>query len=138
MLRLFLLILVLILNACLYEAEDKELSSAVKKDNISAWSGTYHGVLPCADCNRIELEIVLFEDFRYRMKTEKIGSIQFPSQVVDGKFKWRLDGDGLIQLDEKSDNMVFFVGSDGRLEMRSNDGKSYPNYKGEVCHLNKL
>ena len=111
---------------------------AVQADNVMAWSGTYRGVLPCADCNRIELEIVLFEDFHYQMKTEKVGSIQFPPQIVRGKFKWRFDGVGLIQLDDKGGNMVFFVGKDGKLEMRANDGRAYPNYKGEICHLNKL
>ena len=34
--------------------------------------------------------------------------------------------------------MVFFVRKDGKLEMRANDGRAYPNYKGEICHLNKL
>ncbi|MBR6026210.1 MAG: copper resistance protein NlpE N-terminal domain-containing protein [Neisseriaceae bacterium] len=139
MLRCCLFIFVLLLISCSHEIKDEELSSvAVQKDNTSIWSGAYRGILPCADCNRIELEIVLSEDFRYTMKTEKVGSIQFPPQVVRGKFKWRLDGEGLIQLDERGDNMVFFVGTNGKLEIRGNDGRVYPNYKGEVCHLNKL
>ena len=138
--RCFILIVLAVLFvACSpTKYDNRQQKQAVEKDNAQAWVGLYRGVLPCADCNRIELEIVLSEDFRYTMKTEKVGSIQFPPQVVRGKFKWRMDGNGLIQLDEKGDNMVFFVGNNGKLEMRANDGRAYPNYKGEVCHLNKL
>lgn len=133
-----LIISAVLLIACSPKIHNEKQKQAVEKDNTQAWAGVYRGVLPCADCNRIELEIALSEDFRYQMKTEKVGSIQFPPQVVRGKFKWRLDGVGLIQLDDKGDNMVFFVGEDGKLEMRANDGRAYPNYKGEICHLNKL
>ena len=138
LLRIYCIFLLSLLLACNQNLSEKKSAQAVKMQESSAWSGTYRGVLPCADCNRIELEIVLSEDFHYQMKTEKVGSIQFSPQVVRGKFKWRLDGVGLIQLDDKGDNMVFFVGKDGKLEMRANDGRAYPNYKGEICHLNKL
>lgn len=129
----------LLLVSCGENVDNKQtISNAQSVDNIKIWAGRYFGVLPCADCNRIELEIVLLHDFSYQMKTERIGSIQAASQIVNGKFKWRFDGDGLIQLDEKGDNMVFFVSTDGKLEMRSQDGLAFPNYKGEICHLNKL
>ena len=133
-----LMISAVLLIACSPKIHNEKQKQAIEKDNTQVWAGVYRGVLPCADCNRIELEIVLFEDFRYQMKTKKVGSIQFPPQIVRGKFKWRLDGNGLIQLDKNGDNMVFFVGKDGKLEMRGNDGKAYPNHKGEICHLNKL
>ncbi|MBR0129361.1 MAG: copper resistance protein NlpE N-terminal domain-containing protein [Neisseriaceae bacterium] len=133
-----LMISAVLLIACSPQIHNQKPKQAVQRDNTKVWSGTYRGILPCADCNRIELEIVLSADFHYQMKTEKIGSIQFPPQVVRGKFKWRLDGDGLIQLDDKGDNMVFFISQDGKLEMRANDGRAYPNYKGEICHSNKL
>lgn len=138
MLRIYCIFLLSLLIACNQNLSEEKSAQAVKMQESSVWLGTYRGILPCADCNRIELEIVLSEDFHYQMKTEKIGSIQFPPQVVRGKFKWRLDGDGLIQLDDQGDNMVFFVRKDGKLEMRANDGRAYPNYKGEICHLNKL
>ncbi|MBQ9683622.1 MAG: copper resistance protein NlpE N-terminal domain-containing protein [Neisseriaceae bacterium] len=138
MLRIYCIFLLSLLIACNQNLSEEKSAQAVKMQESSVWSGAYRGILPCADCNRIELEIVLSEDFHYQMKTEKIGSIQFPPQVVRGKFKWRLDGDGLIQLDDKGDNMVFFISQDGKLEMRANDGRAYPNYKGEICHLNKL
>ena len=127
-----------LLIACSQKIHDEKPKQAVQADNTKVWSGTYRGILPCADCNRIELEIKLLPNFTYQMKTQKVGSLQFPPQIVRGKFKWRLDGDGLIQLDDKGDNMVFFISQDGKLEMRANDGRAYPNYKGEICHLNKL
>lgn len=133
-----ILLCLLIFSACSPKINNTENTKAVQKENTTTWAGIYYGELPCADCNRIELEIKLSPDFTYQMKTQKVGSLQFPPQAVRGKFKWRLDGDGLIQLDENGDNMVFFVGKDGKLEMRGNDGKAYPNHKGEICHLNKL
>ena len=138
MLRIYCIFLLSLLIACNQNLSEKKSAQAVKIQESSVWSGTYRGVLPCADCNRIELEIILSEDFHYQMKTEKVGSIQFSPQIVRGKFKWRLDGVSLIQLDDRGDNMVFFVGDNGKLEMRANDGRAYPNYKGEVCYLNKL
>ena len=139
LLRIYCIFLLPLLLACNQNiSETKSSAQAVEMQDSVAWAGSYRGILPCADCNRIELEIILFSDFHYQMKTEKIGSIQFPAQIVRGTFKWRLDGDGLIQLDDKGDNMVFFISQDGKLEMRGNDGKAYPNHKGEICHLNKL
>ncbi|MBP3221168.1 MAG: copper resistance protein NlpE N-terminal domain-containing protein [Neisseriaceae bacterium] len=138
LLRSFCIFLLSFLIACNQNVAQKNTVSAVEMQNSNTWAGSYYGALPCADCNRIELEIKLSPDFTYQMKTQKVGSLQFPPQIVQGKFKWRLDGDGLIQLDENGDNMVFFVGKDGKLEMRGNDGKAYPNHKGEICHLNKL
>ncbi|MBQ9259272.1 MAG: copper resistance protein NlpE N-terminal domain-containing protein [Neisseriaceae bacterium] len=138
LLRSFCIFLLSFLIACNQNVAQKNTASAVEMQNSKTWTGIYYGELPCADCNRIELEIKLSPDFTYQMKTQKVGSLQFPPQIVRGKFKWRLDGNGLIQLDENGDNMVFFVGKDGKLEMRGNDGKAYPNHKGEICHLNKL
>lgn len=134
--RLLIAVLSLLI-ACDKNTPNPYFLQAVEKQNTAIWAGRYLGELPCADCNRIELEIILSKDFHYQMKTQKIGSIQFPPQVVKGQFKWRLDGDGLIQLDDKGDNMVFFVSQDGKLEMRGFDGKAYPNHKGEICHLHK-
>ena len=77
-----LMISVVLLIACSPKIHNEKPKQAVQIDNTKVWSGTYRGILPCADCNRIELEIVLSEDFHYQMKTEKIGSIQSPPQVV--------------------------------------------------------
>lgn len=130
----WLLTVLLALAACRPDAPPTP-PQAVAAADVLIWQGHYRGQLPCADCNRIELDITLYPDLRYRMSTLKVGHFQKPPLIVSGRFFWREDG--LIQLDQAGDNMVFFIGRDGALEMRGNDGKAYPNSKGEICHLQK-
>ncbi|MDO5687456.1 MAG: copper resistance protein NlpE N-terminal domain-containing protein [Neisseria sp.] len=109
---------------------------AVAAGDVLRWQGDYRGRLPCADCSHIELHITLYPDLRYRMSTLRVGHVQAPPQVARGRFVWREDG--LIELDQNGDHMVFFIGTDGRLEMRGNDGTAHPNHRGEICRLDKI
>lgn len=57
------------------------------------WSGTYKGLLPCADCEGIEAEVTLNEDetfhYKYVYLTSKEDQVVFEES---GKFEWDAAG----------------------------------------------
>ena len=55
--------------------------------NSLDWTGTYHGVLPCADCEGIETVVTLANDGTYRAQSKYLGK---GDQVFseDGSFTW--------------------------------------------------
>lgn len=61
------------------------------------WQGTYKGVLPCADCQGIETEIILYKDKRYSKKTKYPGKDSPRVFEQTGTFVWDSTG-SVIQL----------------------------------------
>lgn len=55
------------------------------------WSGTYHGVVPCADCEGIETKILLTDDLSYQLERIYLGK---SDQIFlsEGTFFWSDDG----------------------------------------------
>lgn len=74
------------------------------------WQGTYSGVLPCADCDGIETEIILNDDLTYEVKRVYLDKSETVFEEI-GKFKWTKDG-GNIVLTENEENAptLFKVG----------------------------
>jgi copper homeostasis protein (lipoprotein) len=63
--------------------------------NSVDWSGSYEGVLPCADCPGIETEIVLSKDMQFSKKTKYLGKTG-ETQEVSGTFLWNEAGNQVI------------------------------------------
>lgn len=74
------------------------------------WSGTYQGILPCADCEGIKTQIVLNEDLTYALKTQYIGKSDSIFQEK-GKFVWN-DAGGAITF-SNSNHQIYQVGENG-------------------------
>ncbi|WP_037585206.1 copper resistance protein NlpE N-terminal domain-containing protein [Stenoxybacter acetivorans] len=130
-----------LLSACQPKAADvadfplPALGAAVSPQDAAAWVGIYRGQLLCPNCDYIEARLELFPDQQYRFNSRYVGRVvgELPREIT-GQFHWRPDG--LLQLDQAGDRMVFFV--DGKqLQMRGEDGKAYPDAKGKVCGLDK-
>ena len=70
--------------------------------NSLDWAGTYHGVMPCTDCNGIATLFILNQDNTYQIKSKYIGK---GSETIErsGKFEWRKDGN-TINIDPESQN----------------------------------
>lgn len=62
------------------------------------WEGTYHGVVPCADCTGIDTKIVLTNELSYQAERIYLGR---SDQVFrsEGSFSWSEDG-SRIQLND--------------------------------------
>ena len=65
------------------------------------WAGTYHGIVPCADCEGIETLLSIQNDLSYTLKTKYLGK---ESQIFEsaGTFSWNEQG-GIIQLKDSKD-----------------------------------
>jgi uncharacterized lipoprotein NlpE involved in copper resistance len=56
------------------------------------WVGTYKGVVPCDDCDGMEITLTLRDDENYRLEIVYIGKDQKPV-VEDYVFTWNIRGD---------------------------------------------
>lgn len=65
--------------------------------NAADWAGTYHGVLPCADCEGIDTEMTLLDDGTYEISTRYLGKSN-ENYRESGTFTWS-DEEHQIQLD---------------------------------------
>ena len=58
------------------------------------WSGTYRGVVPCADCEGIETEITLGRNGTYVLKTRYLGK-EATGREAQGAFTWVAGGSAI-------------------------------------------
>lgn len=56
--------------------------------NSLDYTGTYNGILPCADCSGIKTEITLNPDNTYKITTEYIDKGEGEQFVDTGKYAW--------------------------------------------------
>jgi uncharacterized lipoprotein NlpE involved in copper resistance len=62
--------------------------------NSIEWEGEYKGVIPCADCEGIEVSLTLNDDLTYRMSQTYIGKGGEPV-LLEGSFKWDEEGSNI-------------------------------------------
>lgn len=106
----FFLTVALVVFSCKSTKKAQKTNEETTSDNSMTsvdWAGTYQGILPCADCDGIQTQIVLNNDLtyvhetRYNGKDEKIF-------LAKGTFKWDESG-SKITLDN-TENQVYQVG----------------------------
>jgi len=66
---LMILTCALSLAGCAARVADPEYAPHDSSVNSLDWAGSYHGVLPCADCAGIETTLILDYDLTYRIIT---------------------------------------------------------------------
>ena len=87
--------------------------------NNAAFLGTYNGVLPCADCDGLQVSLTLTDD-NYTIQSTKLGKKQENKQD-SGKYRTTTDKQ-YLQLDNNAGNLTFQIGN-GYLELRRPDGE---------------
>ena len=91
--------------------------------NALDWAGTYSGIIPCADCPGIEIQITLNFDNTFRM-TRKYVDREDTGSDYSGEIQWSEDGGSitLIGLDGKEFATQFRVGENAltQLDMEGN------------------
>jgi heat shock protein HslJ len=70
--------------------------------NTLNWTGTYKGVLPCADCEGIETIVHLDGNLTYQVSTQYLGKSKEVSRQ-EGTFSWSKDG-SMITLNRASNS----------------------------------
>jgi uncharacterized lipoprotein NlpE involved in copper resistance len=88
--------------------------------NSVDWAGTYQGVLPCADCEGIDTELVLNEDGTFKRTMTYLGKEGEPV-VNEGSFTWTADG-GTVEMTIGDETARYFVGESyaTQLDMEGN------------------
>lgn len=108
-----ILLLVVFVSACNNDSGNKEektdnaatVNESTGKDTSKVtdghharssldWAGTYKGVVPCADCEGIETEIMLHSDNTYMLSAKYLGKKDAAEYKSEGKWKW-LDGSNI-------------------------------------------
>jgi uncharacterized lipoprotein NlpE involved in copper resistance len=91
--------------------------------NALDWTGSYEGVLPCADCPGIQTRLVLHADGRFELERQYLER-QVAPQTASGRFNWNAAGN-TITLDAAGWGQQFRVG-EGRLLQLDRDGTGPP------------
>lgn len=114
------------------EAEPEFMPPDMHNSMISLdWSGTYHGVVPCADCEGVDSKITLNDDLTYQTERIYIGKSDQAFRN-EGTFTWSEDGSRIRLNDlnpsdtpalyQVGENRLFQLGMDGnRIEGRLAD-----------------
>lgn len=92
----------------------------VNKGALVQISGAYNGIIPCKDCEGINYEIELNEDFTYRERMIYLGKKIKP---IASTGKWKLEGTNIVTLYKQSSEMSRFEFSKGNLIMLDGSGK---------------
>ncbi len=87
---------------------DKAMADSEHNARISLdWAGSYVGVIPCADCDGIQTEVILNADGSYQLSQQYLGK-SADAFVSQGPFSW--SDSGSIVLLESAQPVQFFVG----------------------------
>lgn len=105
--------------------------------NSLDWSGTYIGIIPCADCPGIETTVVLNQDETF---TYKASYLERNLILIDsGKFMWH-DHGSIVHIKGKEVDMKYKVGENQLFSLDQEekiiDGPLHNNYilKKESTH----
>ena len=85
--------------------------------NSLDWEGVYKGLLPCADCEGIETEIVLNSDLTFVKKTTYLGKKDSKGIDVKGSFSWSKDGSTIILKGIDQDANQYKVGENTLIQL---------------------
>jgi heat shock protein HslJ len=100
--------------SCKNNKVEKSNSSITINPRISLnWADTYYGVVPCASCSGIVIEITLNTDLSYTMKRTYLDESHVPL-FDSGTFTWNDEGTeiSLHNMNEKVDFQHFIVQED--------------------------
>jgi uncharacterized lipoprotein NlpE involved in copper resistance len=81
----------------------KQATDSHNSQNSLDWQGTYKGIMPCADCEGIETEVILNIDLTFIIKTKYIGKNEGKVLEENGNFVW-----------DKNGNTINFEGIKGK------------------------
>lgn len=95
-------------------------ANAHNSRNALDWFGTYTGVVPCADCEGIETEIVLNQDETFVKKTKYLGKSEDVFEST-GNIEWSNDGNAVSLTNSDGSKTTYKVG-ENQLIMLDTEG----------------
>jgi len=101
------------------KSQTNDLKSTADNSMTSVdWAGTYQGILPCADCEGIQTQLILNKDLSYMLETRYNGKDEKVFQSK-GTFKWDESGSKITldnenkQIYQVGENRIFHLDKDG-------------------------
>jgi uncharacterized lipoprotein NlpE involved in copper resistance len=90
------------------EVEPTEVMSDTSENSLD-WAGTYQGMIPCADCEGIEVSLTLNEDMSYMMTSQYVGKSE---EIIEqtGTFMWNTEGNTVVLSDIENAPNQYLVG----------------------------
>ena len=102
--------------------------------NSLDWAGTYQGMLPCADCEAINMTVTLNTDGRYQLERVYVGK-SAQAFTEQGVFNWSDIGSTILL--EAEQPVQFFV-AENQLFMVDKQGKRIEGELAARYRLQKL
>jgi copper homeostasis protein (lipoprotein) len=111
-------------NATSDEAAAGSLPTGDNSRTSLDWPGIYRGILPCADCDGLLMEIQLSSDETFMLSRRYLGKADDASFKTEGTFRWDESG-GRITLYENNQpvNTEQFLVGENKLIKLDSDGK---------------
>ena len=88
--------------------------------NSVDWNGTYHGTLPCADCEGIHTIVELNNDETFKLTQEYLN--KNTKSEEKGKFTWSADG-STISFNTKDNSKFSYKVGEGKIIQLDQEGK---------------
>jgi heat shock protein HslJ len=113
--------------------EEKQTENNLKNDKLTQsdmhtsknsidWVGKYFGVLPCADCEGIEITIILDKDQKYKRVTKYLGKDEKEFKQ-EGSFTWNKEENQITLMDISNGPSIYFVGENSIIQLDINGEK---------------
>lgn len=115
--------------------KNRGISDGHNAKNALDWTGTYTGMLPCADCEGIETEIKLNKDESYSFSKKFESNKKIEHSENNGSFIW-IDG-STIKLDDAEHKTVFYFVGENYLKQLDKAGKEITGALAENYILKK-
>ncbi len=102
------------------------------------WEGIYRGIVPCADCEGIKIEMVLFASGTYRLTLLYLGKKHISPSTFEGRFEWDNSGNFIILKDQLNDQFLnkYQVGEE-KLFLLNQQGQRFTGNMADKYTLNK-
>lgn len=99
----------------------KGVPDSHNSQNALDWTGTYTGVIPCADCEGILTKISLSQEGSYQKSSVYLGK-DSKAFTESGEFEWNEQGSGIILRPNDGEPSAYKVG-EGYLQMLDKEGE---------------
>ncbi len=134
----FLFICLLVLANCSSDNQKVPTQQAINTQTTENWIGHYRGVLPCASCPGIDIEIKLYPDSTYAISRKYQGEDNSIFRDL-GNFSWSDDRQNIILENENdSTQNQFYSFEEDKLVQLGQNGKKIESPLADKYILKKI
>ncbi|UNY98170.1 copper resistance protein NlpE [Zhouia spongiae] len=98
------------------EVDQKVVGDIHNAQNSLDWEGAYTGILPCADCEGIQIKLIISSDNSYSLEQEYLGK-EADTFKDHGTFSWDDNGTIITLNNIKDRASKYFVGENKLIQL---------------------